>query len=233
MIGGGAHGQQAAQAIRHVAAKNGVWSLGNFGGVPPKSAMGFYGDGAATGTTKEDQQCDSNPLQQTKIEEHEYRSVFNNCAVGMAIASMGGAFIDCNQLFCKLSNYTKQEVCSLTVFNMTARQDLQHAFDLISQLISPPHDAANGEQQQQQPIVLRGAMNNRNDLGLGIASVKGDDGIAKFFCVTLIKNPKSPFDDCKPIPATIELTKGTPMLSMQEMTKDGTGMDSTPAFTSG
>jgi hypothetical protein len=39
MIGSGALGPQAAQVIRHVAAQNGVWSLGNFGGVPPRSAM--------------------------------------------------------------------------------------------------------------------------------------------------------------------------------------------------
>ena len=142
---------------------------------------------------------------------------------------MGGAFIDCNQLCCQLSNYTKQEVCALTIFNLTARQDLQHAFDLISQLISPPMDTPSSG--PQQPIVLRGAMNNRNDLGLGVALVKGNDGIAKFFCVTLIKNPASPFDDSKPIPATIELIQGTPSLTRQP--KDGAGLDSAPAFTTG
>ena len=230
MIGGGAHGPQAAQAIRHVAAKNGVWSLGNFGGVPPKSAMGYYG---ADGNADHEMKPPIDPMQQTKIEEHEYRSVFSNCAVGMAIASMGGAFIDCNNLFCQLSNYTKQEVCALTIFNLTARQDLQHAFDLISQMISPPMDAPQGG--AQQPIVLRGAMNNRNDLGLGVALVKGDDGIAKFFCVTLIKNPASPFDESSPIPATIELIQGTPTLtpSQGQMAKDAPPMDSAPAFTTG
>jgi hypothetical protein len=143
---------------------------------------------------------------------------------------MGGAFIDCNQLFCQLSNYTKQEVCALTIFNLTARQDLQHAFDLISQLVSPPMDTPHGP---QPPIVLRGAMNNRHDLGLGIALVKGDDSIAKFFCVTLIKNPASPFDESRPIPATIELIQGTPLLT-REMTKEAaTEIDSSPAFTTG
>lgn len=230
MIGGGAHGPQAAQAIRHVAAKNGVWSLGNFGGVPPKSAMGYYG---ADNKAELEMKPPIDPMQQTKIEEHEYRSVFSNCAVGMAIASMGGAFIDCNHLFSQLSNYTKQEVCALTIFNLTARQDLQHAFDLISQMISPPMDAPQGG--SQQPIVLRGAMNNRNDLGLGVALVKGDDGIAKFFCVTLIKNPASPFDESSPIPATIELIQGTPTLtpSQGQMAKDGAPIDSAPAFTTG
>lgn len=85
MIGGGAHGQQAAQAIRHVAAKNGVWSLGNFGGVPPKSAMGYFEPGNNGESTETQPPLD--PIQQTKLEEHEYRSVFNNCAVGMVWGS--------------------------------------------------------------------------------------------------------------------------------------------------
>lgn len=114
---------------------------------------------------------------------------------------MGGAFIDCNQLFCQLSNYTKQELCSLTIFNLTARSDLQQAFDLISHMISPPMDSS---QEALKTVVLRGAMKNRTDLGLSIALVKGEDGIAKCFCVTLIKNPSSPFDTSTPVPVSFE-----------------------------
>lgn len=144
---------------------------------------------------------------------------------------MGGAFIDCNVLFCKLSNYNKQEVCALTIFNLTARQDLQHAFDLISQLISPSIDRS---QTNPQPVVLRGAMNNGNDLGLSVTLVKAEGGIAKCFCVTLIKNPASPFDEARPIPATIELVHGAPILTRQQATKDTcSSLESAPAFTSG
>jgi len=48
-------------------------------------------------------------------------------------------------------------------------------------------------------------MKHRNDLGLNISLIKGEDGIAKCFCVTLIRNPSSPFDTSKPIPATVDL----------------------------
>lgn len=221
LIGNGAHGPQAAAAIRHVAAQNGVWSLGNFGGVPPKSAMSFYQSSADS-----DQQAQQG-MQPTKVESSDYRYIFSSCGVGMAIASMGGAFIDCNQLFSQLSNYTKQELCSLTIFNLTSRQDLQHAFDLISQMISPPMDS---RQDLPKPIVLRGAMKNRNDLGLCITLVKGEDGIAKCFCVTLIKNPASPFDTSTPIPVSFESVLA-PSAGLSGMTKEQ--IESTPAFTSG
>ena len=114
MIGAGALGPQAAGAIRHVAVQNGVWSLGNFGGVPPRSAMGFYNnvsfvvilllsnqlitvhvltdkyysfiecqesnDNAGVNANVNNE---SEVRQVTHIEEHEYRHVFNSCAVAM------------------------------------------------------------------------------------------------------------------------------------------------------
>lgn len=96
MIGGGALGQQAATAVRHVAAQNGVWSLGNFGGVPPKSAMMYHQPGVPGSAVPGDAGSDPNiqPTAQqqamqdgsvlpNKIEEPDYRYIFNSCTVGM------------------------------------------------------------------------------------------------------------------------------------------------------
>jgi hypothetical protein len=89
MIGGGALGQPAATAVRHVAAQNGVWSLGNFGGVPPKSAMMYAQPGAVAvmgdsvdATAQQTASQDPGVLP-NKIESHDYRFVFNSSAVGM------------------------------------------------------------------------------------------------------------------------------------------------------
>jgi hypothetical protein len=87
MIGGGALGQQAATAVRHVAAQNGVWSLGNFGGVPPKSAMMYHQTGAEAVGSIQPQVAQSQPQDGSslpnKIEDGDYRHVFNSCTVGM------------------------------------------------------------------------------------------------------------------------------------------------------
>jgi PAS domain-containing protein len=241
LIGGGAHGPQAAAAIRHVAAQNGVWSLGNFGGVPPKSAMSFYdpsNKNTVAATNADVQQQQQQPTaqdtmcpfdQNVTVEPSEYRFVFNSCGAGMAIASMGGAFIDCNKLFCQLSNYSKQEICSLTIFNLTARQDLQQAFDKVSQLISPPmNESGICSSEKPKPVVFRGAMKNRDDLGLSVSIVKGSDGVAKCFCVTLVKNRDGPFDVSKPVPVSFDSV--APQLIMTKVQND---MASAPAFTSG
>ena len=79
LIGGGAHGPQAASAIRHVAAQNGVWSLGNFGGVPPKSAMTLQPI-AAESSTPDEQKSET---LSTKLDAPDYRFVFNSCGVAL------------------------------------------------------------------------------------------------------------------------------------------------------
>jgi hypothetical protein len=232
LIGSGVQGPQAAQAIRHVAAQNGVWSLGNFGGVPPKSAMSFYQQQPPQQTQSNTDIAGQEGMAATDVDPSDYRFVFNSCGFGMAIASMGGALIDCNQLFCDLSNYSKQELCSLTIFNLTAREDLQHAFDLISQLISPAA-IQGGQLHEPKPILLRGAMKNRNDLGICMSMVKGEDGVAKCFCVTLIKNPVSPFDTSTPMPASFESIQQHHQQQHMGMDKHDSAMSLRPTFTSG
>lgn len=229
-IGSGALGQQAAQAVRHVAAQNGVWSLGNFGGVPPKSAMMYHQPSGGGGPIADETQSDSsrNEHLPNTIEEADYRHVFNSCTIGMAIASMGGAFIDCNKFFCQIANYTKQEICSMTIFNLTARQDLQSAFDLISQMLSAPLDPT----VTNTSCVLRGALKHQNDVGLSVKLIKGNDGVAKCFCVTLIQNPVSPFDTSRPIPAAISIAgPGQVVPGSKDSTQ--TELDPTPAYTTG
>lgn len=91
VIGAGQLGPQAANAIRHVAAQNGVWSLGNFGGVPPRSAMSAaaghpQADQCQSDCTKPDAADSSKSSEQQlikNIEDHDYRFVFNSCAIGM------------------------------------------------------------------------------------------------------------------------------------------------------
>lgn len=209
-IGNGAIGEKAAYAIRHAAAQNGVSSMANLPDAQP------------------DQQQSGNPSDPMSdtLGDREYRCVFNSCSVGMAIATMGGSFIDCNLAFTQLSSYSKQELKAMTIFNITSREDLQGAFDMMSQLITPPTggldaDGNNIEDNNklQSPVILRSAIRHRSDLGLSVSLIRGDDGVARYFNVTLVKLPPSPMGvgGLKPVPATAEMSPEDPSrrLSLQ------------------
>lgn len=164
----------------------------------------------------------------TAVTQNDYKFIFNNSSVGMAIASLGGAFIDCNSIFCQLSEYTKEEVCAMTIFNMTSRHDLQHAFDLISQMITPALDNGSDKGEDKSSIVLRGAMKKRMDLGLNISLIKGDHGIVKCFCVTLIRILS--IKSTKPDTVSIEME--LPQVWSTKEQKN-TGLGASPAYTAG
>jgi PAS domain S-box-containing protein len=151
--------------------------------------------------------------------DREYRCVFNSCSVGMAIATMGGSFIDCNQAFTQLSSYSKEELRAMTIFNITSREDLQGAFDMMSQLITPPTGGLDADGNSiedgkvQAPVVLRSAIRHRSDLGLSVSLIRGDDGVARNFNVTLVKLPPSTMGlgGLKPVPATADMSSDIPV----------------------
>ncbi|KAL7550428.1 hypothetical protein ACHAWF_013669 [Thalassiosira exigua] len=236
-IGNGAIGEKAAYAIRHAAAQNGVSSLAN---LP---------EGGPASTDPQQPQAPTDPLSDN-LGDREYRSVFNSCSVGIAIATMGGSFIDCNLAFTQLSSYTKRELKAMTIFNITSRDDLQGAFDMMSQLITPAScggelnadggggggngadDGSGGGGSKQSPVILRSAIRHRSDLGLSVSLIRGEDGIARYFNVTLVKLPPSPLGGMggpttvgmgRPIPATAEmgqpaaLPNAVPQPQMQQL----------------
>ena len=145
-----------------------------------------------------------------------------------AIASMGGAFVDCNDIFTQLSEYTKEEVRAMTIFNMTSKQDLQHAFELISQMLAPSLDNSIPITDKQDSIVLRGAMKTRDDLGLSISLIKGEHGIAKCFCITLVRILA--VETQQPDPIAIQMELPTVVCKLQNK---NAGFGFMPAYTSG
>mmetsp|Transcript_3170 Transcript_3170/g.7009 ORF Transcript_3170/g.7009 Transcript_3170/m.7009 type:complete len:903 (-) Transcript_3170:432-3140(-) len=178
------------------------------------------------------QQIPMNPMGQAAnanaINTNDYKFIFGNSCVGMAIASLGGAFVDCNPIFCQLSEFTKDEICAMTIFNMTSRQDLQQAFDLISQMITPTLDNGADKGEDKSSIVLRGAMKKRADLGLSVSLIKGDHGIAKCFCVTLVRILS--IESTRPDTVSIEMELPQ-VWSTKQQTNVGFG--ASPAYTTG
>lgn len=224
MVSDGCFGMGAAYTVRQIATQNGVFKSNDPKACPQQQPQ----QPTPSKTTQKQQPW--NMLDIDNMDDHEYRSIFLSCPVGMAIASLGGAFIDCNSLFSKLSQYTKQEICTMTIFNLTNKCDLHNAFARISQMIIPQMTSNNGnsttslsanvnalpnnnnsskknntnenDDSLSSPIILRGLMKHRDDLGLSVSLIKNSEGTAKCFCVTLMKNTTSN-NSSKSLPAMI------------------------------
>ena len=75
--------------------------------------------------------------------------VFQQSGVAQAIAGMDGSFVDCNRRFSELSGFTRDEVQRRSIFNMTPAEDLQHTFEIVSELMGPT-SSSMGELGAQQ-----------------------------------------------------------------------------------
>ncbi len=104
------------------------------------SAPGGGGAGAAIGAMRDA------PSGTSGI---DYVQVFQQSGVAQAIAGMDGSFVDCNRRFSELSGFTRDEVQRRSIFNMTPAEDLQHTFEIVSELMGPT-SSSMGELGAQQ-----------------------------------------------------------------------------------
>jgi PAS domain S-box-containing protein len=122
----------------------------------------------------------------------DYQLVFDSCGVGMAVTSMSGMFVDCNQLFCHISGYSKKEMCTMTLFSLTAKKDLERAFDEVSTLILSSADETAAKRSIISPITIQGSMKTE----------KNTQRLPKGFCVTLVSQNWNPSDDSPVFPVS-------------------------------
>jgi PAS domain S-box-containing protein len=82
----------------------------------------------------------SNPVNDDKnsyaIDPSVYVSAFQSSKIAMAIATLGGNFIDCNSTFVNLVGAkSKEEVCEMTIFNCIDEAHLHKSFELICSIV--------------------------------------------------------------------------------------------------
>ncbi len=67
--------------------------------------------------------------------EERWRSVFENSAVGVALADLSGRIIATNPLFQKMLGYTGQELQNLTFLDITHEENVEHTRALAGELL--------------------------------------------------------------------------------------------------
>ncbi len=66
----------------------------------------------------------------------QFQAVFNNAAVGMSIVNTRGQFSQCNQKFLNLFCYSQQELCELSIYDVTYTEDLMSSRQHFTKLLN-------------------------------------------------------------------------------------------------
>jgi len=140
-----------------------------------------------------------------RSKHHDYRLIFQSTMAGMAVATMGGALVDCNSAFEIETGKPLHDLKELTVFNIVHPNEWTRALDSISLMIDGGFHAQRNEcntenndersdnlssenEANDKALYFRSSFTHRPDLGLCVTLVRDDDNAAKCFNVTLVKN---------------------------------------------
>jgi two-component system cell cycle sensor histidine kinase/response regulator CckA len=68
-----------------------------------------------------------------RASEERFRSVFEQSAVGLALADPSSRFISVNRSFARLLGYTTEELCKLSILEITHPDDIDRTWDVMRQ----------------------------------------------------------------------------------------------------
>jgi PAS domain-containing protein len=140
----------------------------------------------------------------TVVKPKDYPVLWDHSPSGIALATLGGTFLDCNQVFQRMLHFSKAQLREISIFHLIDSHNdkgiLQFAFDQITnmlQSIDPNNsDAVPGG---SRPVVLRGSVQGHGHLGLAISLLHASNSMQQqqphengtqrhqyYLCVTLI-----------------------------------------------
>ena len=101
----------------------------------------------------------------------DYNAVFQYSMIPMAIATMGGSFLECNKKFSELSGFPRAVLATMTIFNVVAPTNLQAAFEVVSKMLPPGTTAVQDGAARNETGSLEGLLRH-GDCKLSVSLVR-------------------------------------------------------------
>ena len=123
-------------------------------------------------------------VQAQKLAQHHdsrFRAVFQHSAIGMAVVSLEGTWLEVNHALCEMTGYAEEELLSTTFQELTHEDDLDDDLEHLQQLINGQVDYYRCEKRYRHK---NGSVIWVN---LNVAIVKGADSIPMYL-VSQIEN---------------------------------------------
>ena len=143
---------------------------------------------------------------------------FYICDSKQAVASLGGAIEDCNDLFLRFNGLSREKCKTMTIFTLIHPSELHHAFESISNMITTVR------MPKARPCIFASQhSNDRMRLGLRIVVVNDSNQSPSCFCVVVVKDPDRNKTAEQHVPATMT------DFALLQATGDAIGRDGRPA----
>lgn len=123
-----------------------------------------------------------------ELMSRDYKTVFANSLIPMAIAQLGGAFVEANLKWDELTGISTSELLAMTIFNITKPENLQQAFDGIAKLI-----ANSADSDVPAPVRIPGLVKS-GDCEFVVSLVKDAGGESRYFCLQMLQQPAAAED---------------------------------------
>lgn len=75
-------------------------------------------------------------IRTSERDEVDFESVFMHSSLPQVVSSVDGRFLQCSDMFCKVTGYTREEVLTRSIFNLTPSEYLPHTFALVGEMVS-------------------------------------------------------------------------------------------------
>ncbi|MEQ8359185.1 MAG: PAS domain S-box protein [Cytophagales bacterium] len=81
-----------------------------------------------------------NLLIETRLKERQFKLMFENAPIGMALVGLDGSWLDLNKKVCEIVGYTEEELLNLTFQDITYPDDVDIDVSLVKDLIEGKDD---------------------------------------------------------------------------------------------
>lgn len=112
--------------------------------------------------------------------EETFRAIFEQAAVGITVVSPELRYLRVNNRFCEMLGYTREELLSMSLPELTAPEERDEAVDYRRRLLA---GAAPGQELRERQLVHKDG--SRIWVALATALVRAEDGAPRYFVSAL------------------------------------------------
>lgn len=109
-----------------------------------------------------------------------FEDMFHSCNIGLGVAALDGRFLDCNEVFERVSGYSKEELKHSSLFHLLSNNAMDDVYRVLVKMLKEKNKT-NDFTSQSFWCGIVPKKNQKTELVLNITLARSQDGIPKYF----------------------------------------------------